>query len=62
MLKTSVNDNADQSTEYFSLLTRLLNYTSGSSANVGPVENLLHTEIAWLKRVRQNVKTNGVTG
>lgn len=59
VLNTTVMENARQSHEYFQLLCRLLNYAHISSCPLASAENLLNVEIAWLKKVRDNVKETG---
>ena len=61
VLNTTVMENAKQSHEYFQLLCRLLNYAYVSSCPVTTAETLLNIEIAWLKKIRDNVKETGDT-
>ncbi|XP_076335071.1 ubiquitin carboxyl-terminal hydrolase 9X-like isoform X2 [Tachypleus tridentatus] len=58
-LKTTVQENAKNSHEFFQLLCRLLNYASGSNCLLPTAQNLLYNEIDWLKEVRENIKTTG---
>ncbi|CAG5097169.1 Similar to Usp9x: Probable ubiquitin carboxyl-terminal hydrolase FAF-X (Mus musculus) [Cotesia congregata] len=61
VLNTTVTENARQSQEYFQLLCRLLNYAHISSCPLPSAEALLNIEIAWLKKVRNNVIETGET-
>lgn len=59
VLNTTVTENAKQSHEYFQLLCRLLNFAHMSGCPLTTAETLLNVEIAWLKKVRDNVKETG---
>ncbi|XP_076659536.1 ubiquitin carboxyl-terminal hydrolase-like faf [Halictus rubicundus] len=59
VLNTTVVEHAKQSHEYFQLLCRLLNFAHMSGCPLLTVETLLNIEIAWLKKVRDNVKETG---
>lgn len=61
VLNTIVTENAKQSHEYFQLLCRLLNFTHMSGCSLATAETLLNVEIAWLKKVRDNMKETGET-
>ena len=62
VLSTLVTDQAEQSSEYFLLLTRLLSYAAASNLNLSTAESLLNTEITWLKKIRENVRKTGNAG
>lgn len=59
VLNSTVMENAKQSHEYFQLLCRLLNFAHMSGCPLTTAETLLNVEIAWLKKVRDNVKETG---
>ncbi|XP_033356836.1 probable ubiquitin carboxyl-terminal hydrolase FAF-X isoform X1 [Bombus vosnesenskii] len=59
VLNTTVMEHAKQSHEYFQLLCRLLNFAHMSGCPLLTAETLLNIEIAWLKKVRDNVKETG---
>lgn len=59
VLNTTVIENARHSHEYFQMLCRLLNYAYMSGCHLPTCETLLANEIAWLKRIRANVKETG---
>lgn len=59
VLNNTVMENAKQSHEYFQLLCRLLNFAHMSGCPLTTAETLLNVEIAWLKKVRDNVKETG---
>ncbi|XP_023706840.1 probable ubiquitin carboxyl-terminal hydrolase FAF-X isoform X1 [Cryptotermes secundus] len=59
VLNTTVMENARNSHEYFQLLCRLLNYAFMSNCPLPTAETLLNNEIAWLKKIRENVKETG---
>ncbi|XP_024944100.1 probable ubiquitin carboxyl-terminal hydrolase FAF-X isoform X6 [Cephus cinctus] len=59
VLNTTVMENAKQSHEYFQLLCRLLNFAHISGCPLSTAETLLNIEIAWLKKVRDNVAESG---
>ncbi|XP_012528213.1 probable ubiquitin carboxyl-terminal hydrolase FAF-X isoform X2 [Monomorium pharaonis] len=59
VLNSTVMENARQSHEYFQLLCRLLNFAHMSGCPLTTAETLLNVEIAWLKKVRDNVKETG---
>lgn len=61
VLNTIVMENAKQSHEYFQLLCRLLNFAHMSGCPLTTAETLLNVEIAWLKKVRDNMKETGET-
>ena len=61
VLNTTVMEHAKQSHEYFQLLCRLLNYAHMTSCPIMTAETLLNIEIAWLKKIRDNVKETGDT-
>lgn len=61
VLRTTVVENAGKSHEYFQLLCRLINCAHVSNCPLPEAEDLLNDEIAWLKKVRDNVKTTGET-
>ena len=62
VLSSTATEQADQSLEYFVLLTRLLSYAAASNLNLNTAESLLNTEITWLKKIRENVRKSGSAG
>ncbi|KAG1670256.1 putative ubiquitin carboxyl-terminal hydrolase FAF-X [Nymphon striatum] len=58
VLETTVNEHSRSCHEYFQLLCRLLSYASISDCQLPNAENLLHSEIRWLKQVRSEVLSN----
>ena len=62
VLATTATDQAEQSSEYFVLLTRLLSFAAASNLNLNTAESLLNTEISWLKKIRENVRKTGNVG
>lgn len=62
VLGAPVNEHAQQCSEYFLLLSRLLSYSSANGVPVPQAESLLNGEIAWLKKVRESVRRTGQTG
>ncbi len=64
VLGQPVNDHAEQCSEYFHLLCRLLSSCAASPGASPPTgaDALLQGEIAWLKKVRENVHRTGETG
>ena len=61
-LSSTATDQAEQSSEYFILLTRLLSYAAASNLTLSTAESLLNTEITWLKKIRENVRKTGTAG
>ncbi|KAK0096487.1 hypothetical protein PV326_005319 [Microctonus aethiopoides] len=61
VLNTTVVENAKQSHEYFQLICRLLNYAYISACPLTSAQSPLTTEVAWLKKVRDNVIETGET-
>ncbi|KAK6644525.1 hypothetical protein RUM43_000792 [Polyplax serrata] len=60
-LDTTVTVNCKNSSEYFMLLCRLINYALMTDCPLPNAEVLLDNEIAWLKKIRANVKETGET-
>lgn len=56
VLSTTVKEYAQQSTEFFILLCRLLNYAYCSNIQLQNSQVLLKSEIEWLKNVRETSK------
>ncbi|XP_039251519.2 ubiquitin carboxyl-terminal hydrolase 9X-like [Styela clava] len=56
VLLTTVREYALQSTEFFMLLCRLLNYAYCTNIQLQNSQVLLNNEIEWLKKVRENSK------
>ena len=61
-LSSTATEQAEQSSEYFILLTRLLSYAAASNLSLSTAESLLNTEITWLKKIRENVRKTGSAG
>lgn len=59
VLSTTVKDNAKQSHEYFHLLCRLLNHAFTSEVSLPNSEVLLNNEISWLKKIREQLLSQG---
>uniref|UniRef100_UPI0035900D99 ubiquitin carboxyl-terminal hydrolase 9X-like n=1 Tax=Myxine glutinosa TaxID=7769 RepID=UPI0035900D99 len=59
VLGSTVLDRASQSTDYFALLCRLLNYAHISNIALQNAEVQLNNEIDWLKRIRDELKLTG---
>lgn len=59
VLNTTVMEYAKQSHEYFQLLCRLLDFAYAIQCPLSTAEPLLIIEIAWLKKVRDDVKETG---
>ncbi|XP_076235119.1 ubiquitin carboxyl-terminal hydrolase-like faf [Calliopsis andreniformis] len=59
VLNTTVIEYAKQSHEYFQLLCKLLDYAYAIQCPLPSAESLLIAEIAWLKKVRDEVKETG---
>ena len=62
VLPTTATENAPQSGEYFALLSRLLVSASASNITMNAAESLLNNEIAWLKKIPQDVDDNLLEG
>ncbi|VVC40180.1 Hypothetical protein CINCED_3A020619 [Cinara cedri] len=62
VLNDTVLKFAQNSFEYFHVLTYLLNYANHERIPVPDFELLLDNEIKWLKRVREKIKNDGDTG
>ncbi|XP_062303511.1 probable ubiquitin carboxyl-terminal hydrolase FAF-X isoform X2 [Osmerus eperlanus] len=62
VLGTTAKERAKQAGDYFTLLRHLLNYAYNSNINLPNAEVLLNNQIAWLKRIRDEVKRSGETG
>lgn len=62
VLSSTATNQAEQSSEYFVLLTRLLSYAAASNLSLSTAESLLNTEINWLKKIRENVRKTGSAG
>ena len=62
VISNTAEEFAEQSAEYFFLLTRLLSYLSSNGVVLTNISALLTTEIDILTTVRQNVMTSGSTG
>ncbi|KAL0281150.1 UNVERIFIED_CONTAM: hypothetical protein PYX00_002224 [Menopon gallinae] len=58
-LNTTVIEHCKNSNEYFRLLCRLINYALVTNCPLPTAETLLNNEIAWLKKIRENVKETG---
>ena len=54
-----MEDNPGTSGEYFTLLSKLLNFAYTVNAPYSTAEKLLANEIQWLKRAKDLVKTTG---
>lgn len=59
VLNTTVMEYAKQSHEYFQLLCKLLDFAYAITCPLPNAESLLIAEIAWLKKVRDDVKETG---
>ncbi|KAK3596917.1 hypothetical protein CHS0354_031696 [Potamilus streckersoni] len=59
VLSNAVKEHAKQASEYYQLLCRLLNYACSTDVNLPNAENHLNNEIAWLKKVRDQVVETG---
>lgn len=62
VLSSVVMENAEQCSEYFILLSRLLSFASASNIPLNTAEVLLNNEISWLKNVKENLKSSGSIG
>ncbi|XP_022160014.1 probable ubiquitin carboxyl-terminal hydrolase FAF-X [Myzus persicae] len=62
VLNDTVLKFAQNSYEYFHVLTYLLNYASHEKIPVPDFEKLLNNEIKWLKHIREKIKTDGDSG
>ena len=62
VINSLADEFAEQSAEYFMLLTRLLSYLSTNSVILSNSGALLNKEIEFLSNVRQSVLVSGVTG
>ncbi|KAL1140578.1 hypothetical protein AAG570_000508 [Ranatra chinensis] len=62
VLNTTVIDYAKNSSEYFQLLCRLLNFALLYGCPLPSAESLLNSEIKWLNSTKEKVKESGKTG
>ncbi|XP_071163274.1 ubiquitin carboxyl-terminal hydrolase 9X-like isoform X2 [Mytilus edulis] len=58
-LNDSVREYAKQANEYFNLLWKLLNYACSTDIRLPNADKLLHNEILWLKKLREQVLNTG---
>ncbi|KAK3589909.1 hypothetical protein CHS0354_034922 [Potamilus streckersoni] len=61
VLSNVVTEHAKQASEYFQLLCRLLNFACSTDVKLPNTEKYLDKEIAWLKKVRDQVVETGET-
>ncbi len=62
VLNNTVNEKAENCSEYFLLLSRLVSFAAANCIQLPSAESLLSSEIQWLRRVRENTLKTGIAG